>query len=185
MAYFRKRDNGWEYRISYKTPDGKYKQKSKSGFKTKALATAAANEAERKLNQNISLDTNITFVEYFQHWMATFKEASLAKGTLRNYNQTLNILRKHFKDTKLTAITNSSYQQFLNQLGQTYYYGTIRVLHHRLRSCVKYAIADRIISHNFTDLAIITAEKKGKPIEEKFLQLDEYHQLLNLSLIHI
>ena len=38
MAYFRKRDNGWEYRISYKGPDGKYKQKSKSGFQTKKLA---------------------------------------------------------------------------------------------------------------------------------------------------
>ena len=35
MAYFRKRDNGWEYRISYKDKSGKYKQKSKSGFKTK------------------------------------------------------------------------------------------------------------------------------------------------------
>ncbi|HFU3963989.1 TPA: Arm DNA-binding domain-containing protein [Streptococcus suis] len=34
MAYFRKRENGWEYRISYKAPDGSYKQKSKSGFRT-------------------------------------------------------------------------------------------------------------------------------------------------------
>ncbi|MBS8076371.1 site-specific integrase, partial [Streptococcus suis] len=36
MAYFRKRNNGWEYRISYKAPDGSYKQKSKSGYRTKA-----------------------------------------------------------------------------------------------------------------------------------------------------
>ena len=42
MAYFRKRSNGWEYRISYKDTDGKYKQKSKSGFKTKKLAQVEA-----------------------------------------------------------------------------------------------------------------------------------------------
>ena len=56
MAYFRKRDNGWEYRISYKAPDGSYKQKSKSGYRTKSEASAAALEAERLLNKNIFPD---------------------------------------------------------------------------------------------------------------------------------
>ena len=64
MAYFRKRENGWEYRISYKGPDGKYKQKSKSGFKTKALANQAAIEAERKIQKNIIIDENQTLSEY-------------------------------------------------------------------------------------------------------------------------
>lgn len=185
MAYFRKRDNGWEYRISYKTPDGQYKQKSKSGFKTKALATAAANEAERLLTQTISLDLNISFVDYFYHWANTFKKPKLAKGTWRNYEQTYKILVKHFGNTKLSAVTNSLYQRFLNDLGQDYYYDTIRVLHHRLRSCVKYAIADRIITHNFTDLATITSGQKAKPLDEKYLELDEYHQLLGHLKQHI
>ncbi|HEM4802710.1 TPA: Arm DNA-binding domain-containing protein, partial [Streptococcus suis] len=50
MAYFRKRDNGWEYRISYKAPDGSYKQKSKSGYRTKAEAVQAASQAEIELS---------------------------------------------------------------------------------------------------------------------------------------
>lgn len=67
MAYFRKRENGWEYRISYKTPDGKYKQKSKSGFKTKALANQAAIEAERALQNDIYIDDKITLLDYFKN----------------------------------------------------------------------------------------------------------------------
>ncbi|HEM4802414.1 TPA: Arm DNA-binding domain-containing protein, partial [Streptococcus suis] len=50
MAYFRKRDNGWEYRISYKASDGSYKQKSKSGFRTKSEAVQAASQAEIELS---------------------------------------------------------------------------------------------------------------------------------------
>lgn len=178
MTYFRKRANGWEYRISYKTPDGKYKQKSKSGFRTKALASAAAIEAERQLTHTVSLDTDISFADYFKHWSETFKKPQLAKGTWRNYEQSLKIINQHFGSIKLADITSSLYQHFLNDLGKTYYYGTIRVLHHRLRSCVKYAMADRLITHNFTDLAVITSKKKAKPLSEKFLELDEYQYLL-------
>ncbi|CYU92416.1 Arm DNA-binding domain-containing protein [Streptococcus suis] len=53
MVYFRKRDNGWEYRISYKAPDGSYKQKSKSGFRTKSEAVQAASQAEIELSNGI------------------------------------------------------------------------------------------------------------------------------------
>ncbi|HGO8536752.1 Arm DNA-binding domain-containing protein [Streptococcus suis] len=42
MAYFRKRDNGWEYRISYKAPDGSYKQKSKSGYKNQGRGCSSS-----------------------------------------------------------------------------------------------------------------------------------------------
>lgn len=38
MASYRKRENGkWEYRISYKSHDGKYKKAEKGGFSTKKL----------------------------------------------------------------------------------------------------------------------------------------------------
>ena len=38
MASYRKRENGkWEYRISYKSPGGKYKKAEKGGFPTKKL----------------------------------------------------------------------------------------------------------------------------------------------------
>ncbi|TWT16419.1 site-specific integrase [Streptococcus sp. sy010] len=133
---------------------------------------------ERQLTQTVSIDSNISFINYLKNWANTFKKRNLAKGTWRNYEQTFRIVEQHFGQTKLTAITTSTYQQFLNTLGKHYYHGTIRIIHHRLRSCVKYALADQLISYNFTDLAIITADKKAKPLDEKFLELDEYQRLL-------
>ncbi len=65
MAYFRKRSNGWEYRISYKDSEGKHKIKSKSGFKTKSEASHAAIEAEMALHQNILADKNILLSDFF------------------------------------------------------------------------------------------------------------------------
>ena len=50
MASYRKRENGkWEYRISYKTHDGKYKKAEKGGFPTKKAAQIAAAEREKEL----------------------------------------------------------------------------------------------------------------------------------------
>ncbi|HEO0065517.1 TPA: Arm DNA-binding domain-containing protein, partial [Streptococcus agalactiae] len=59
MAYFRKRDNGWEYRISYKDITGKYRQKSKSGFKTKKQAELEANKIEIELSKGFQINNNI------------------------------------------------------------------------------------------------------------------------------
>lgn len=45
MASYRKRENGWEYRINYYDSTGKRKPKSKGGFRTKSEAIKAAAEA--------------------------------------------------------------------------------------------------------------------------------------------
>ena len=89
MAYFRKRDNGWEYRISYKDSDGKYKQKSKSGFKTKALANQAAIEAERTLQNDIYIDDKITLLDYFKKWSEIHKKPNVSTITWKSYELSL------------------------------------------------------------------------------------------------
>lgn len=38
MASIQKKDNGWQYRVSYKDTDGKYKTKTKGKFATKKEA---------------------------------------------------------------------------------------------------------------------------------------------------
>ncbi|HEO3605339.1 TPA: site-specific integrase [Streptococcus agalactiae] len=64
MAYFRKRDNGWEYRISYKDITGKYRQKSKSGFKTKKQAELEANKIEIELSKGFQPTKNKHSIRY-------------------------------------------------------------------------------------------------------------------------
>ena len=48
MASYRKRENGWEYRINYYDSTGKRKPKSKGGFRTKSEAIKAATKILQK-----------------------------------------------------------------------------------------------------------------------------------------
>lgn len=66
MASYRKRENGWEYRISFKDRIEKYKRKEKGGFRTKSEAIKAAAEMELKLQDNINVDEDITLNHYFK-----------------------------------------------------------------------------------------------------------------------
>lgn len=65
MASYRKRENGWEYRISFKDHLGKYKRKEKGGFRTKSEAVKAAAEMELKLQETINVDEDITLYDAF------------------------------------------------------------------------------------------------------------------------
>ena len=63
---YRQKDKGWQYIISYKV-NGKWKQKSKQGFKTKKEAKPAAELAARELQDTLSLNQefkNLRFEEF-------------------------------------------------------------------------------------------------------------------------
>ncbi|KXT72129.1 Phage integrase [Streptococcus sp. DD10] len=178
MASYRKRDGSWEYRISYKTPDGKYKQKSKRGFRTKKEAELAAAQDEQRLTENFHIDTEITMADYFENWVGIHKQPHIAKGSLRSYQQTIRIIREYFKTTKLKTITSTIYQQFLNDLGERYYQATLSAIHHRVKRSIKQAVADGYILRNFTELSQVKAKQREKPLEDKFLELDTYLSLI-------
>jgi len=81
-----------EYRSSYKSLDCKYKQKSKGGFKTKALANVAAIEVEHQLNKGIIEVKEISFYGYLKKWAKIYKEPNVAKVTFQHYKNTHRIL---------------------------------------------------------------------------------------------
>lgn len=180
MVSFRKRDGSWEYRISYKSPDGKYRQKSKRGFRTKKEAELAAAKEEQQLTGNFHLNTDITLPDFFDEWAKVHKKPHVATGTWKGYLQTARIVRENFKDMKLRSVTSTIYQQFLNNLGERYYQKTIKIMHHKIRRAAKQAVADGYITRNFTDLAKVNSVKKSCPVEDKFLELDKYLELLEV-----
>ncbi|GAA0057913.1 site-specific integrase [Streptococcus canis] len=181
MAYFRKRENGWEYRISYKAPDGSFKQKSKSGYRTKAEAIQAASQAEIELSEGIVADKEVTLVEYFEKWYKIHRAPSIKAGTLRHYAVTAAAIEKYFTTIKLKDITPSSYQAKLNEMGKHYRKTTLRLIHTKIRSCAKYAVMDRLIKINFADLAKVTSEIEPTPLDKKFLTQTEYLDLIKYT----
>ena len=182
MASYRKRENGkWEYRISYKTADGKYKKKEKGGFATKKLAQAAANEAERLLESNFQIDSNITLADYFEKWMKIYKEPNISEITYRAYQNTAKKVKKIFGTQKLTAITSTQYQEVINDYANTHAQDTVERLNIHIKSCVKMAVHEGYITRNFCDFVIINAKNKGRSKETKFLELEEYEKLIATS----
>lgn len=69
---YRQKDKGWQYIISYKDSAGKWKQKSKQGFKSKKEAKPHAENALKLLQENQSLNTDytgITFKEFTEMYL--------------------------------------------------------------------------------------------------------------------
>ena len=130
MASYRKRENGkWEYRISYKSHDGKYKKAEKGGFPTKKAAQIASIEAERLLNKNIIVDDRQTLLEYFRNWAKIHKKPNVSPVTWKKYQHTESKIKLYFKDTRLNSITSTMYQQVLNDFSSTHTQETVEKFH--------------------------------------------------------
>lgn len=181
MANFRKRDNGWEYRISYKDSDGKYKQKSKSGFKTKALANQAAIEAERTLQNDIYIDDKITLLDYFKKWSEIHKKPNVSTITWKSYENTYKKIKLYFEDTRLNKITSSMYQEVINRYAKTHSQETVERFNVHVKSAVSMAVYEGLITRNFCTFAKVNSQNKGIEIETKFLEVEEYLKLLEIT----
>ncbi|MGL9971514.1 tyrosine-type recombinase/integrase [Enterococcus sp. DIV1420a] len=82
MASIKQQDNGkWRYRVRYKE-NGKFREISKSGFRTKRDAQSAANELECKIESGSNIHReNILVHEYLDNWLK-IKERQIKKSTL-------------------------------------------------------------------------------------------------------
>ncbi|WP_024411066.1 tyrosine-type recombinase/integrase [Streptococcus suis] len=178
MAYFRKRDNGWEYRISYKAHDGSYKQKSKSGYRTKSEAVQAASQAEIELASGIMEDKSITLAEYFEKWMEIHKKPHIDPETYRKYEFNLKIIKDYYDQTKLADITATMHQEVLNKLANRYVKYSVKLFNSHIRSAIKVALHQGTLKKDFTQLAKVFSNIESKDESEKFLELDEYRNLL-------
>ncbi|CAM2762592.1 integrase family protein [Streptococcus acidominimus] len=178
MAYFRKRANGWEYRISYKDNLGKYRQKSKGGFRTKSEASHAANQAELEIAQGILKDERVTYADYFLKWCEVYKKPHITYATYRKYLHIHDVIVTHFGNTKLGNMTASKYQSVVNNLSEIYVWTTIKTFHSYNRQVAKQAMHDGLITRNFTELAKLSSKVESKEKELKFLQSDEYQMLI-------
>ncbi len=109
---FRKKDKGWQYIISYKI-GRKWKQKSKQGFSTKALAKTAADSKLETLKKEIkfaspTMLSYITFGELVDMYLEE-KKYYLAASTIHNMEMSLKNF-DYIKDYKVKDITGNDIQ---------------------------------------------------------------------------
>ena len=182
MASYRKRENGkWEYRISYKSHDGKYKKAEKGGFPTKKAAQIAAAEREKELLLPFYVSDDITLYDYFTQWSTIHKKPNISPVTWQVYQVTSRNIEKLFPGAKLKNITSSIYQQALNTFAETHSQATVERLNIHIKQCVAMAVHEEIIQKDFTTFAKAVSQNKGIEKETKFLEVEEYKKVIAVS----
>ncbi|UUZ80682.1 Arm DNA-binding domain-containing protein [Paenibacillus sp. P26] len=119
MASFRKRGDVWEYRIRYADRQtGKFKEKSKGGFRTKKEAQLAATEEELKINQfGFAENGDEHISKYFDDWLEVYKRPNVKPITysVQERNVRLNILPR-WGNYRLKDLSRTEYQKWINEL---------------------------------------------------------------------
>jgi len=83
----RRRGTYWEYRFDLATVDGKRKQHSKSGFRTKTEAMKAGNAALAKYNRGgeVSEPSGMSLADWMHRWLETTVKTGCAASTFIRY----------------------------------------------------------------------------------------------------
>lgn len=116
---YRKKDKGIQFIISYKDNSGKWKQKSKQGFKKHSLAKIAADKMLDEL-KNTGIDCiNIEYIDItFKDFSNMFIEHSRLykeENTIRGYKNALKRFRA-INDLKLVEIKNRDIQSCIDDM---------------------------------------------------------------------
>lgn len=177
MAQFYKRGKGWTARMQWTDDKGKRHTKSKSAFRTKALAQRWASENQVQLNNGIAIDHDVALCDYFHRWITTYKKDKVATITYKRYLYTEKALQDFFGNQKLKTIKRSNYQEFINQYGATHAPETVHKVNAIIRSCIKSAILDDLCHKDFTQRVELTANH-NKEQNVDYLNLTEIQKLV-------
>ncbi|GEO58518.1 MULTISPECIES: tyrosine-type recombinase/integrase [Companilactobacillus] len=168
-----KKQKGWAYRVYYMGEDGKNHSINKQGFKSKSDAEDAAREIEnRRAVARLDIAENITFAQYFESWINTYKLGRYSLSTDSKYEVALRFIQDYFYDDLLKDITKMEYQGFIDDYSKDHVKDSIYRINGYIGSCIQEAVDERIIDRNFTRNVVITTKKKGKSADLKYLESD-------------
>ncbi|CAM3746398.1 site-specific integrase [Cohnella lubricantis] len=186
MASFRKRGDSWEYRIRY--PDrqsGKYKEKTKGGFRTKKEAQLAAADEELKINQfGFAENGDETVEKYFDSWLEVYKKPNVKPitYTLQERNARLNIIPRWGK-YRLKDLSRTEYQKWINELREHYSEGTVRRIHSIFNSAINDAIHEFQILRENPIKRIKVPKQVDKSETVKCFTVDQLNKFLQALLV--
>lgn len=158
--------------------NGKSKPIRKGGFRTKKAARLAAADIELKLGKGKVPQTKpIPIVAYFDKWVNLYK-SHLSNTTQQHYEYTSKAIKTYWDNKPIQMIKRHDYQLFLNDYGSTRSKESVEKLNSHIRACVKDAVEEHIIDHDFTRKAAITWKVPHKKDNEKYLNFEECRFLL-------
>lgn len=187
MARYVKRGKSWQYELSYKDQeDGKFKKLRKSGFKTKSEAIAEAAEIESNLAKGFKLKPiKMSFPEYFEHFINTYKKGSIRENTLKGYMSNLKRVQELFDSTLVKDITRTDYQKIINIFAKDHAKDTVSNLNTQIRHSIQPLIDEGALQSDFTKNVVIKGKNIGKQTNEKFINLSQFKKLVEYFKNHL
>lgn len=166
MVSYRKRGSSWQYEISYKDIDGKYKKLRQSGFNLKSEAITAANkiQIDHPLLHTVRSSSE-TLDAYFARWITIYKKGVVSKITYDKYLNTSNHIHEIFGNLRLKDISRRTYQERMNLFAMKHAKRTVSCFHKQIRASILDALDEQIIVLDFTRKVVIKGNdhlKKSK-----------------------
>ena len=167
----------WQYTINHYVGD-KRRPIYKGGFKTKREAQLAAAEVESNLSKKGGNVTSqkIAFEKYFKDWLDLYKP-DISKSTRARYLSTHKSIKEYFNSRLISDITRQDYQRFLNDYAKTRKRSTVVKLNSHIRTCVRDAVDNHVISLDFTR----NAKMHGKTRKNEVVKYLDYEDSLKLT----
>lgn len=177
---YRQKDKGWQFIISYKDEYGKWKQKSKQGFRTKKDAKPVAEKMVKDLKSKKNLNQDlygITFEEFKDMYLDHIRlhmqgnTISLYKMALKHFNSIYDMPMDKIKSIHIQNCIDEMIKKGLS-------YGTIKTYKNRITAIFNSAVN----KYNLIEKspAINLEIKKDKsPNVKKALTESELKDLIN------
>lgn len=173
-----KREKTWQAVVNY-TENGKYKKKTKSGFKTKGEATQYEAELKISLKKTPYLvDANLPFVDYYDNWLEEYIKNGISEQTIRNYRATQKIVHEFFSDVLLSDITKPLLQSYANFLASTRKARTVKLRFVQTRIPIEEAFNDGLLPRNPTH-GVKLPQYVSKTDPLKVMEISDMNKLLN------
>ncbi|ANK59855.1 tyrosine-type recombinase/integrase [Loigolactobacillus backii] len=185
MASIKQQDNGkWRYRIRYKR-DGSFKEVSKSGFKLKSQAQAAAAKLEDRLNKGINVAGGKKAIGDFMNYWLKLRQPEVKASTLTRLTyQTNKYILPTFQFVELDELTRHDCNKWIADLANRVQASTARSIISTFHSALRYAVdEDKLIDNNPLDhIKLPKINYKDKKI--KFYTREQLNQLLDFMKTH-
>lgn len=166
MASITQRGNSYRAQVSiYK--HGQFNKITKT-FKTKKEAKlwALQRELDKGNGKELAKRTT-TFANFFENWLYVVKRKDIRETTFQNYEKTLAIIKKLFKDIKLEEMNDILVQKKIDEYAETHSRKTTHEVILKIRTALRDAYARGYITNDFTRLLKDRGEvppKRNKPL---------------------
>lgn len=189
---FRKKDGGVQMIAAYKDADGKWRQKSKQGFRTEREAKKHAYQLLQEIEEALSLKTpeefsGITVGEFKRVFLEDMSRRRVEPSTTRNAVTVFNHV-KHLDSMRVVDVNAIHLRKIIHDFSENFSALTVQSYHSVLRNFFKFAVRPcRIIRENPMDdipaPRAVSTERRALSIAElddllKKL-LDLYHETEN------